>query len=264
MVYTIFYYGCWLVGPMNSPRTRILQIFYNRRPASSVPTKRSKDGYIIENPQTERKVCGHYMILNHDFTIFDLSIFLLVTSIYQWTCYFDILRDLRSMAKILKDQLDWELPHCAVHSRAPEARFLKKRFVGWKIWFWYVLISWEATLKLSWKHAGIPDHPKAFQIANPRFWFGENVRKHGETKLPLVVTLSNDQRVVWNSLEQLKKTPSRTFLRFGLQAPDWVMRLTTEPWNMEILSERIFYSMIFHPYGSKYLPRKCLGYDLGG
>ena len=34
------------------------------------------------------------------------------------------------MAKILKDQLDWELPHCAVHSRAPEARFLKKRFVG--------------------------------------------------------------------------------------------------------------------------------------
>ena len=168
------------------------------------------------------------------------------------------------MAKILKDQLDWELPHCAVHSRAPEAWFLKKRFVGWKIWFWYVLISWEATLKLSWKHAWIPDHPKAFQIANPRFWFGENVRKHGETKLPLVVTLSNDQRVVWNSLEQLKKTPGRTFLRFGLQAPDWVMRLTTEPWNMEILSERIFYSMIFHPYGSKYLPRKCLGYDLGG
>ena len=39
-------------------------------------------------------------------------------------------------------------------------------------------------------------NPKAFQIANPRFWFGENVRKHGETKLPLVVTLSNDQRVV--------------------------------------------------------------------
>ena len=80
MVYTIFCYGCWLVGPMNSPRTRILQIFYNRRPASSVPTKRSKIN-IIENPQTDRKVCGHYMILNHDFTIFDLSIFLLVTSL---------------------------------------------------------------------------------------------------------------------------------------------------------------------------------------
>ena len=26
----------------------------------------------------------------------------------------------------------------------------------------------------------------------------------------------------------------------------------------------VYYIVIYNPYGSKYLPRKCLGYDLGG